>query len=62
MFFGEIVAAFADADCMADGRPDPIKIDPIIMMGFSYCGLGSVVGQPFAEGKKLNYTALKEGK
>ena len=60
MFFGEIAAAFADKSCMTDGRPDPIKIDPIIMMGFSYCVLGSIVGQPFAEGKKLNYIAPKE--
>jgi len=52
MFFGEIVAAYADKDCLTDNQPDPIKIDPIIMMGFSYCKLDSVIGQPFAEGKK----------
>ena len=53
MFFGDIVAAFAGEDCLTDGKPDPIKIDPIIMMGFSYCNLESVVGRPFSEGKKL---------
>ena len=53
MFFGEIVAAYADEDCLANGRPDPIKIDPIIMMGFHYCGLKGIIGQPFAEGKKF---------
>jgi len=53
MFFGEIVAAFVNEDCIEQGQPDPIKIDPIIMMGFSYCNLKSVIGQPFAEGKQL---------
>jgi hypothetical protein len=53
MFFGEIVAAYAGEDCLTTGQPDPIKIDPIIMMGFSYCSLDTVICQPFAEGKKL---------
>ena len=53
MFFGDIVAAFANEDCLAGGKPDPIKINPIIMMGFSYCNLGSIIGRPFSEGKKL---------
>ena len=55
MFFGEIIAAFVNEDCTTQGKPDPIKVDPIIMMGYSYCGLKSVIGQPFAEGKKLSY-------
>lgn len=54
MFFGEIVAVFANEDCLTGGNPDPLKIDPIIMMGFSYCNLESVIGQPFSEGKKLD--------
>lgn len=55
MFFGDVVAAFVDEDCLTDGKPDPLKIDPIIMMGFSYCSLKDVVGHPFAEGKKLTF-------
>lgn len=54
MFFGDIVAAYVNEDCVTQGKADPIKIDPIIMMGFSYCNLESIVGQPFFEGKKLN--------
>jgi len=54
MFFGEIAAVFASEDCLTGGNPDPIKIDPIIMMGFSYCNLEGIIGQPFSEGKKLN--------
>ena len=53
MFFGEIVAVYANEECLTNGQPDPLKIDPIIMMGFSYCNLKSVIGQPFSEGKKL---------
>ena len=54
MFFGDIVAAYASEECLTDGKPDPIKVNPIIMMGMSYCDFGSVVGQPFSEGKKLS--------
>jgi len=53
MFFGDIVAAFVSEDCVTQGKPDPIKLDPIIMIGFNYCDLKSVIGKPFAEGKKL---------
>jgi flavin reductase (DIM6/NTAB) family NADH-FMN oxidoreductase RutF len=53
MFFGEIAAAFVNEDCVTQGKPDPIKIDPIIMIGFNYCNLESVIGKPFTEGKKL---------
>ena len=54
MFFGEIVAAYVNEDCLSDGKPDAIKTDPIIMMGMSYCGLDSVIGLPFTEGKKIS--------
>lgn len=54
MFFGDIVAAYVNEDCLVDGKPNPIKIDPIIMMGMSYCNLENVIGQPFSEGKQLN--------
>lgn len=53
MFFGDIVAAFASEDCLTDGKPDPIKIDPVIMIGYSYCNLDNIIGRPFFEGKKL---------
>ena len=54
MYFGDIVAAFANDDCVAQGQPDPVKIDPIIMMAYSYLGIQGVIGQPFSEGKKLS--------
>jgi flavin reductase (DIM6/NTAB) family NADH-FMN oxidoreductase RutF len=52
MFFGDIVAVFADEDCLTQGRPDPAKIDPLVMIAQSYCALGGAVGQVFREGKK----------
>jgi len=54
MFFGEIVAAFADDGCLTQGQPDPLKVDPIIMMAFAYCNLERVIGRPFCEGKNLD--------
>jgi flavin reductase (DIM6/NTAB) family NADH-FMN oxidoreductase RutF len=53
MFFGEIVAAYADERCLTDGKPDAIKLNPIIMLGTSYCSLDNVIGRPFVEGKNL---------
>jgi flavin reductase (DIM6/NTAB) family NADH-FMN oxidoreductase RutF len=53
MFFGDIAAAFASEECLTEGQPDPIKIDPIIMMAMNYCGLKSVIGRPFSEGSAL---------
>ena len=54
MVLGEIVAVYIDEECLTDGKPDPLKINPIIMMGFSYCNIGQVIGLPFREGQKLN--------
>jgi len=53
MFFGDIAAVFANEGCLTQGRPDPMKIDPIIMIAQGYCNLGSVVGRVFQEGKRL---------
>jgi flavin reductase (DIM6/NTAB) family NADH-FMN oxidoreductase RutF len=58
MFFGDIAAVFANQDCLTQGLPDPLKIDPLIMMSMSYCGLQSVVGRLFSEGQKLKVSHL----
>jgi flavin reductase (DIM6/NTAB) family NADH-FMN oxidoreductase RutF len=47
MFFGDITAAFADEDCLIQGQPDPLKIDPVIMMAFNYLNIKSIIGRPF---------------
>lgn len=47
MFLGEIVAVYVNEQCMTDGKPDPLKIDPMILMGPNYCNLGQVVAGAF---------------
>jgi flavin reductase (DIM6/NTAB) family NADH-FMN oxidoreductase RutF len=49
-FLGEIVAVYINEQCLTNGKPDPLKINPIIMIGGSYCDLGQVVGTAFKEG------------
>ena len=54
MFLGEIVAVYANEECLTDGKPDPLKLNPIIMMGTSYYSLDEVVGNLFRTGLKLS--------
>ncbi len=53
LFFGEIVAAYANERCLTEGVPDPKKIDPMMLMGSSYWGLGQAAGTVFKEGAPL---------
>ena len=53
MFLGEIVAVYVNEDCLTEQKPDPIKINPIIMMNTSYCDLGKEVGNLFKSGLDL---------
>jgi flavin reductase (DIM6/NTAB) family NADH-FMN oxidoreductase RutF len=50
MFFGEIVAAYVNEECLTDGKPDPKKIDPLLLMGPTYLDLGHAVGEVFKAG------------
>lgn len=50
-FLGEIAAVYINEECLTNGRPDPLKIDPLILMGGSYCSLGRVAGTVFKEGR-----------
>jgi len=52
MFLGEIVAVYANEQCLTDGRPDPLKINPMIMMDTSYCDLNQIVGTIFQSAQK----------
>ncbi|MDR3576976.1 MAG: flavin reductase family protein [Anaerolineaceae bacterium] len=51
MFLGQIVAVYADESCLNDGRPDALKMDPIIMSGGAYLNLGQRIGAAFQTGK-----------
>lgn len=53
MFLGEIVAAYIDDRCFTDGKPDPLKIDPMLMMGTGYYNLNKMVGTVYQEGMTL---------
>ena len=53
VFFGEIIATYINGDCFTDGKPDPLKINPVIGMGMSYYSLENEVGKVFTEGKGL---------
>jgi len=55
VFFGEIISAYVNDDCVTDGKPDPLKIDPIIGMGAAYYSLGNEAGKVFTEGKSEEF-------
>ena len=52
-FLGEIVAAYVNEQCLTDGKPDPKKINPMILMGNNYWNLDQAIGAVFKEGAAL---------
>jgi flavin reductase (DIM6/NTAB) family NADH-FMN oxidoreductase RutF len=59
LFIGEIVAAHADEDCLTDGQPDILKINPMVltMPDNNYWTVGERVGQAWHAGRKLKQDA-----
>lgn len=53
MFLGEIVAVYVNEQCLTNQKPDPIKINPLIMMNSSYYDFGVEVGPLFKSGLEL---------
>jgi len=53
MFLGEIVAVYVNEQCLTNQKPDPIKINPMIMMNTGYYDLGQEVGTLFKSGLEL---------
>lgn len=47
MFIGEIVAVYANEDCLENGKPNALKVKPTIMMGSGYFDLKDRVGSIF---------------
>jgi len=47
MFLGEIVAVYVNENCIEDGRPNALKVNPTIMMGLGYFDLKDRVGSIF---------------
>lgn len=54
MFLGEIVSAYAQEECLENGKPDARKVDPIIMMGADYFNLNDKIGSAFQSGKEFH--------
>jgi len=52
MFLGNIVAVYINHRCLTSEKPDPIKIDPLILMGTNYLNLGHVIGNIYQEAKR----------
>ena len=55
VFVGEIVAAYCDEECLTDGRPDVVKMDPFTMTmpDYGYWLVGEYAGRAWSEGKVL---------
>ncbi|MDP4092801.1 MAG: flavin reductase family protein [Bacillota bacterium] len=53
VFFGEIVLTYIDDNCLTDGRPDPAKINPMVLVGPNYFNIGQLIGNAFKEGVKF---------
>ncbi|GAB6905292.1 Flavin reductase domain protein FMN-binding protein [Desulfosarcina cetonica] len=51
---GEVIQTHITEDCMTDGRPDAVKIDPLVYSPGSgnYQRLGEIVAKAFSVGKK----------
>jgi flavin reductase (DIM6/NTAB) family NADH-FMN oxidoreductase RutF len=54
-FIAEIVATHLDKTCLTDGKPDPVKINPVVltMPDNHYWTLGKPVGTAWNAGKHL---------
>ncbi len=55
LFIGEIVAAYADEECLTDGHPDIAKLNPLVltMPDNNYWTVGTRAGRAWDAGKKL---------
>lgn len=53
MFYGEILASYANEDCFTEERPDPGKVNPLLIMGTGYYELGPRVGSVFKDGRAM---------
>lgn len=47
MFLGEIVATYANENCLENGRPDALKVKPTVLMDSGYFGLHDRIGSIF---------------
>lgn len=60
MFLGEITAIYVNEQCLTNGKPDPQKINPTILMGNTYWSLGQAVGAIGKEGLAFKKSLLNK--
>jgi flavin reductase (DIM6/NTAB) family NADH-FMN oxidoreductase RutF len=58
LFIGEVVAAYANAECLTDGAPDVRKIAPFVltMPDNQYWSLGEPIGRAWSVGRAFKKT------
>jgi flavin reductase (DIM6/NTAB) family NADH-FMN oxidoreductase RutF len=52
LYAGKVEGVFADADCIVNAEPEPVKIDPILYVRSKYYHLGEVFADAFLVGKQ----------
>ncbi len=60
LIVGKIVESHVSEECLTDGRPDPLKVNPFLFAGFGYYTIGQPIGNAFACGKEVNPKARLE--
>ncbi|MHB8766524.1 MAG: flavin reductase family protein [Deferrisomatales bacterium] len=55
LFIGNVAAVYADPSVLTDGKPDPAKLDPLLltMPDNGYWRLGAAAGRAWSAGKAL---------
>lgn len=53
VFIGEIVETWINNDCLLEGKPDLLKVNPLILAGGGYYEIGNKVGNAFSDGRML---------
>ncbi len=50
---GKIVETFVSEECMANGRPDAMKVKPFLFASRKYYALGEFVAEPYRVGNEI---------
>jgi flavin reductase (DIM6/NTAB) family NADH-FMN oxidoreductase RutF len=54
LIVGKIVESHVSEECMTNGRPDPVKVNPFLFAGFGYYTIGAHLGNAFRCGIEIN--------
>ncbi|MDD1728297.1 MAG: flavin reductase family protein [Methanospirillum sp.] len=59
VFIGEVIDYYADDECLDDNKPDPQRVNPMVLAGPSYRSIGQVVGVAFGEGRSYRKNVMQ---